>query len=96
MANGNTVSSPIGGQSNQGLSGLAGGSGNANGGVCSGNYIAQCCQLDVLGAAAVTCNTPSSGITSSQALTSDCAATGTTAMCCLIPVAGQALICHNV
>lgn len=57
MANGNTVSSPIGGQSNQGLSGLAGGSGNANGGVCSGNYIAQCCQLDVLGAAAVTCNT---------------------------------------
>ncbi|KAB8298616.1 hypothetical protein EYC80_000795 [Monilinia laxa] len=54
---------------------------------------AQCCDVSVSGIANVNCASPSSTPTSVEDFRSICAAGGQQASCCLLPVAGQALVC---
>ncbi|KAM3503730.1 hypothetical protein MY10362_004000 [Beauveria mimosiformis] len=55
----------------------------------------QCCATDVLGVADLNCDKPSGTPTSGDEFKSICAAVGQQAMCCVIPVAGQALLCQE-
>ncbi|EUC49383.1 hypothetical protein COCMIDRAFT_84685 [Bipolaris oryzae ATCC 44560] len=77
---------------------LTGYSSGASSGVCPpGLYSnAQCCATDVLGAAALNCKAPSTTPTSTDQHISGCAATGQQAKCCVLPIAGQALLCQDV
>ncbi|KAK6540678.1 beta ketoadipyl CoA thiolase, th1 [Orbilia ellipsospora] len=53
----------------------------------------QCCSSDVLGIAALDCATPSSNPTSVDQFKSLCSAAGKQAACCVVPVAGQSILC---
>ncbi|OWT43591.1 fungal hydrophobin domain-containing protein [Pochonia chlamydosporia 170] len=55
----------------------------------------QCCDTNVLGVAALGCGNPSSAPTSGDNFKSTCAASGKKAVCCVVPVAGQALLCED-
>ncbi|TLS21449.1 uncharacterized protein PpBr36_10313 [Pyricularia pennisetigena] len=65
---------------------------------CEGNGVlfssAQCCATDVLGVADLDCAVPSTLPTSASSFTSICAAKGQRARCCVLPVAGQAVLCQ--
>ncbi|EME40396.1 hydrophobin-like protein [Dothistroma septosporum NZE10] len=65
-------------------------------GICTALYTPQCCETSVLGVADLACNTPSVSVDSEQSLINDCAKTGATAECCVLPVAGQALLCYDL
>lgn len=46
----------------------------------------QCCQVDVDGVLDLTCESPESGLTSVEDFEASCAASGTTAQCCTLPL----------
>ncbi|KAK6223941.1 hypothetical protein LQW54_000086 [Pestalotiopsis sp. IQ-011] len=84
--------------------GEGGGSGGGDGGGDGGStYVActpgalytnaQCCATDVLGVADLDCANPSAIPASAYAFQADCATVGKTARCCVIPVAGQDVLC---
>ncbi|CZR67417.1 related to magnaporin protein [Phialocephala subalpina] len=63
-------------------------------GLCSSALdSAQCCDLSVDGIANLNCATPSPAPTSVAAFKSTCAASGQAAYCCILPLAGDALLC---
>ncbi|TLD33616.1 hypothetical protein PspLS_00262 [Pyricularia sp. CBS 133598] len=81
------------------------GDGNGGGGGGSGDYdacegngflysSAQCCATDVLGVADLDCAVPSTLPTSASSFTNICAELGQRARCCVLPVAGQAVLCQ--
>ncbi|KAK3182504.1 beta ketoadipyl CoA thiolase, th1 [Lecanicillium sp. MT-2017a] len=55
----------------------------------------QCCQVDVLGVAALDCSTPDETPKSGSNFGEICAKTGKQAKCCVLPVAGQSLLCQE-
>ncbi|KAM3451491.1 hypothetical protein MY3296_005307 [Beauveria thailandica] len=55
----------------------------------------QCCATDVLGVADINCSNPEHTLTSAKSFQSICAAVGKQAMCCVITVAGQAVLCQK-
>ncbi|KAK4496201.1 hypothetical protein PRZ48_012181 [Zasmidium cellare] len=83
------------GSNGSGNNGSGSGSGSSSD-LCPALYTPQCCQADVLGLVGLTCDSPSLGLTSQQSFVNDCAKTGYTAQCCILPVAGQAVICTDV
>ncbi|KAI0520700.1 fungal hydrophobin-domain-containing protein [Xylaria bambusicola] len=56
---------------------------------------AQCCSTDVLGLADLDCASVPAIPTSASEFRSICAASGQRARCCVIPIAGQALLCNT-
>ncbi|KAH7392459.1 hydrophobin [Phaeosphaeria sp. MPI-PUGE-AT-0046c] len=66
--------------------------------VCTGALYsqAQCCATDVLGAVGLNCAVPATAVSSTDDFIETCAKTGQQAKCCVIPVAGQDLLCTNV
>ncbi|KAI1753058.1 fungal hydrophobin [Xylaria castorea] len=63
---------------------------------CSGLYDSlQCCATDVLGVADLDCLTPDAVPTSPQVFEKICATGGQRARCCIIPVAGQDVLCQT-
>ncbi|KAA8569836.1 hypothetical protein MFRU_064g00430 [Monilinia fructicola] len=63
-------------------------------GLCSSALdTAQCCDVSVAGVANLNCASPSSTPTSVENFRSICAAGGQQASCCVLPVAGDALVC---
>ncbi|KAI0016270.1 hydrophobin precursor [Xylariomycetidae sp. FL0641] len=63
---------------------------------CSGIYSsAQCCATDVLGVADLDCANPSSTPTSAESFEEICAGGGQRARCCVLPVAGQDILCET-
>ncbi|KAK6527259.1 beta ketoadipyl CoA thiolase, th1 [Arthrobotrys megalospora] len=78
--------------------------GNNPGGSNAGDYEAcptglysnaQCCSTDVLGVLGLDCSNPSSQPTSGSNFKSLCVAAGKKAACCVLPVAGQDVLCQN-
>ncbi|KAK4611938.1 hypothetical protein CLAFUW4_12803 [Fulvia fulva] len=65
-------------------------------GICTALYTPQCCQASILGIADLACTPPSLSVNSKQTLVDDCANTGATAQCCVLPIAGQALLCYDL
>ncbi|KAI0880093.1 hydrophobin precursor [Annulohypoxylon maeteangense] len=55
---------------------------------------AQCCATDVLGVADLDCATPSSELINPSQFKAVCASAGQRARCCVLPVAGQAVLCE--
>ncbi|KAJ6782984.1 hypothetical protein PWT90_10380 [Aphanocladium album] len=55
----------------------------------------QCCSAGVLGVAGLDCGNPSRTPTSGDDFKSICAASGKKAQCCVLPVAGQAVLCQD-
>ncbi|KAI0181748.1 cerato-ulmin [Hypoxylon sp. FL1284] len=63
---------------------------------CSGLYdSAQCCATDVLGVADLDCASPSEVPTSAESFEKTCSAGGQRARCCVLPVAGQDVLCQT-
>ncbi|RYP55997.1 hypothetical protein DL769_009997 [Monosporascus sp. CRB-8-3] len=63
---------------------------------CSGLYdSAQCCATDVLGVADLDCASPSDVPRSADHFRGICAAGGQRARCCILPVAGQSVLCQT-
>ncbi|RYP46736.1 hypothetical protein DL768_007083 [Monosporascus sp. mg162] len=63
---------------------------------CSGLYdSAQCCATDVLGVADLDCASPNDVPTSADDFRKICAAGGQRARCCILPVAGQSVLCQT-
>ncbi|KAL1585907.1 hypothetical protein WHR41_04953 [Cladosporium halotolerans] len=60
--------------------------------VCPSIDTPQCCQLDVDGVVDATCASPGD-VSTLDEFNAACAETGTTAMCCTIPLAGLGLLC---
>ncbi|CAI9636842.1 unnamed protein product [Alternaria burnsii] len=56
----------------------------------------QCCATDVLGAVGLNCAVPATTPANTSDFISGCAATGQQAKCCVIPVAGQDVLCQDV
>ncbi|CAE7013082.1 hypothetical protein CFE70_002315 [Pyrenophora teres f. teres 0-1] len=56
----------------------------------------QCCATDVLGAIGLDCAVPATTPADVDAFISGCAAVGQQAKCCVIPIAGQDLLCQDV
>ncbi|CAG5181280.1 uncharacterized protein ALTATR162_LOCUS9683 [Alternaria atra] len=56
----------------------------------------QCCATDVLGAVGLNCKVPTTTPANTTDFISGCAATGQQAKCCVIPVAGQDVLCQDV
>ncbi|KAK5998950.1 Hydrophobin-1 [Cladobotryum mycophilum] len=56
--------------------------------------VPQCCATDVLGVLALDCHAPKRDCPDTGSLRQECAKVGQQARCCLLPVAGQALICQ--
>ncbi|OAK94104.1 hypothetical protein IQ06DRAFT_382484 [Phaeosphaeriaceae sp. SRC1lsM3a] len=79
-------------------SGSPGGGSGTPASVCTGALYsqAQCCATDVLGAVGLNCAVPATTVTSTDDFIETCAKTGQQAKCCVIPVAGQDLLCTNV
>ncbi|KAI1145314.1 fungal hydrophobin-domain-containing protein [Nemania diffusa] len=62
----------------------------------SGLYsVPQCCATDILGLADLDCHSPSVIPRSASEFRFTCAAGGQRARCCVVPVAGQALLCET-
>ncbi|KAK0757443.1 hypothetical protein N5P37_010168 [Trichoderma harzianum] len=57
--------------------------------------VPQCCDVDVLGVAALDCRSPPVTPTKCNSFNNICAAIGLQPKCCVLPVAGQALLCTN-
>ncbi|KAI8964851.1 fungal hydrophobin-domain-containing protein [Daldinia sp. FL1419] len=76
-------------------SGNDGGSGGLSG-VCPLGDTPLCCQVDVDGIIDLTCGSPGVDLNSLDQFRSTCAETGLTAECCLLPLAGDALLCTTV
>ncbi|KAI0392555.1 hydrophobin precursor [Xylariaceae sp. FL0594] len=55
--------------------------------------VPQCCSTDVLGVADLNCAAPSAVPYSPSNFQAICAKGGQTARCCVVPVAGQDLLC---
>ncbi|KAM3434799.1 hypothetical protein NHJ13734_005818 [Beauveria thailandica] len=55
----------------------------------------QCCATDLLGLVTLNCFTPKNSPTSANSFKRICAADGQQAMCCVIPIAGQAVLCQE-
>ncbi|KAM3528963.1 hypothetical protein NHJ13051_002109 [Beauveria bassiana] len=55
----------------------------------------QCCAVDVLGVADLDCSTPSQNFTTGDEFRDICATIGQHPMCCVLPVAGQAVLCEK-
>ncbi|KAF2034344.1 hydrophobin 2, partial [Setomelanomma holmii] len=53
----------------------------------------QCCATDVLGAVGLNCGVPATQPTDTSSFIGICAASGQQAKCCVIPVAGQDVLC---
>ncbi|KAF2716685.1 hypothetical protein K431DRAFT_316366 [Polychaeton citri CBS 116435] len=64
--------------------------------LCSGIDTPLCCQTDVDGVADLTCESPSDAPSTIADFETNCAATGLTAQCCTLPLAGDALLCTAV
>ncbi|KAJ6785716.1 hypothetical protein PWT90_06258 [Aphanocladium album] len=68
--------------------------------VCPGGLLnsnPQCCSVDVLGLADLDCDVPSRQPSSGADFADICSQDGgKSAMCCGVPVAGQALVCNKV
>ncbi|TGJ76840.1 hypothetical protein E0Z10_g10798 [Xylaria hypoxylon] len=63
---------------------------------CSGLYdTLQCCATDVLGVADLDCLSPGAVPTSPTSFEAICATGGQRARCCIIPVAGQSVLCET-
>ncbi|KAJ4163647.1 hypothetical protein LMH87_005361 [Akanthomyces muscarius] len=56
---------------------------------------AQCCSTDVLGVLGLDCSSPSKTPTSGDDFKSICGAAGKQAKCCVLPVAGQDVLCQD-
>ncbi|EME49386.1 hydrophobin 2 like protein, partial [Dothistroma septosporum NZE10] len=56
---------------------------------------AQCCATDVLNLASLDCANVPITPTSKEDFTEQCSATGQQALCCLLPILEQGLICQN-
>lgn len=54
---------------------------------------AQCCDVDVLGLLGLDCETPNQLPTSADSFRGNCATIGKQARCCVLPVAGQDVLC---
>ncbi|KAF4594860.1 Hydrophobin 2 [Ophiocordyceps camponoti-floridani] len=81
-----------GGNNNGGGGGGGGGRFSCSPGLYSN---AQCCATDVLGVADLDCKSPSRTPTSLADFNSICAGVGNRARCCVIPVAGLAVLCKD-
>ena len=57
---------------------------------------AQCCATDVLGVIGLNCAAPDNTPKSKSDFTSICAAKGQQARCCVLPVAGQNVLCTSI
>ncbi|KAI0554715.1 fungal hydrophobin-domain-containing protein [Xylaria curta] len=57
--------------------------------------VPQCCATDVLGVTDLDCHSPPSIPQSADEFRYTCAAGGQRARCCVVPVAGQALLCET-
>ncbi|KAI0485069.1 cerato-ulmin [Xylariaceae sp. FL0804] len=63
---------------------------------CSGLYgTAQCCATDVLGVADLDCANPPTTPTSATQFSSECAAIGQKARCCVLPILEQGVLCDT-
>ncbi|KAH8169255.1 fungal hydrophobin domain-containing protein [Sarocladium implicatum] len=54
----------------------------------------QCCATDVLGVIGLNCANPSEAPASKDAFVADCATVGQQALCCVLPVANQDVLCQ--
>ncbi|KAI0448206.1 fungal hydrophobin-domain-containing protein [Xylaria telfairii] len=57
--------------------------------------VPQCCATDILGVADLNCASPPAVPQSAQEFRYICAAGGQRARCCVVPVAGQAILCET-
>ncbi|KAH8930004.1 hydrophobin [Atractiella rhizophila] len=57
--------------------------------------VPQCCAVDVLGVADLDCHSPHDSPTSKANFQQTCSKVGQQAKCCTLPVAGQAVLCHD-
>ncbi|KAI8947521.1 fungal hydrophobin-domain-containing protein [Xylaria longipes] len=57
--------------------------------------VSQCCATDVLGVADLNCDSPPAVPRSADEFRYICATGGQRARCCVVPVAGQALLCET-
>ncbi|KAK1242935.1 hypothetical protein MKX08_005747 [Trichoderma sp. CBMAI-0020] len=55
--------------------------------------VPQCCDVDVLGVADLDCVTPPSAPSNCKTFAGVCSKIGREPKCCVLPVAGQALLC---
>ncbi|KNG44823.1 hydrophobin 5 [Stemphylium lycopersici] len=62
------------------------------GGVCGPLATPLCCQTDILGVANLACEN-TGPVASRAAFDAQCAKTGTSAQCCVIPVGSLSLLC---
>lgn len=91
----------IAGPAKRGYSGGGGGGGDGGGdsdyAACTGTLYSelQCCATDVLGVADLDCESPSSIPTSADDFQSICTDVGKSAVCCVLPVLGQSVLCET-
>ncbi|KAM3424840.1 hypothetical protein BST61_g6819 [Cercospora zeina] len=76
--------------------GLEARTGGGGGSVCPSGYFPQCCATNVLGLAGLACRNVPNMPTSNQDFSWQCSQTGSTANCCLIPAAGQGVVCNQL
>ncbi|KAI1653672.1 Cerato-ulmin hydrophobin family [Daldinia decipiens] len=63
---------------------------------CTGIYSsAQCCATDALGVADLDCSSPSTVPITALDFKTTCALNGLRARCCILPVAGQGVLCQT-
>ncbi|KAI7187352.1 hypothetical protein KC343_g8716 [Hortaea werneckii] len=65
-------------------------------GICPGIDSPQCCQTSVEGVVDLECSTPPNDPATAADVRSECAATGLTAKCCTLPVAGLGVVCNDL
>ncbi|PHH70927.1 hypothetical protein CDD83_5315 [Cordyceps sp. RAO-2017] len=77
--------------------GNGGAPGNGGKSLCAAGLYSspQCCSTDVLGVAGLDCKAPSSGPTDLAGFKGICGAAGKSARCCVLPVAGQDVLCTD-
>ncbi|KAH0497304.1 hypothetical protein TgHK011_004619 [Trichoderma gracile] len=68
----------------------------SNAAVCPGGLFSnpQCCATQVLGLIGLDCKVPSQQVYDGTDFRNACAKTGAQPLCCVAPVAGQALLCQ--
>ncbi|KAM0464504.1 hypothetical protein ACHAPV_002330 [Trichoderma viride] len=57
--------------------------------------VPQCCDVDVLGVADLDCVAPPSGPSKCKTFKGICSSIGREPKCCVLPIAGQALLCTD-
>ncbi|KAM0717108.1 hypothetical protein Q7P37_006960 [Cladosporium fusiforme] len=60
-----------------------------------GGRTPQCCNLNVLDLASITCENPPAAADTVSEFEAVCAETGDAAQCCVLPILGQALLCSD-